>query len=78
MNDDGGMIFRVTVSNAGDYSIWPDDRMLPRGWKATEIIGDRATCLSYIDREWTRLSPAMAADGYRVSTKDVGSIVEGK
>lgn len=78
MTSEDGMIFRVTVSSAGDYSIWPDDRMLPRGWDATEIVGDRATCLSYIDREWTRLSPAMAADGYRVRTTNVGSILEGK
>lgn len=78
MNGEDGMIFRVTVSGVGDYSIWPDDRMLPRGWNATEIVGDRATCLSYIEREWTRLSPAMAADGCHVSATDVGSVLEGK
>lgn len=78
MNDGDEKVFHVTVNGNGDYSIWPSDRVLPRGWDATEIVGDRSACLAYIDREWTALTPAPAANGGRVSATNVREFLGGE
>jgi uncharacterized protein YbdZ (MbtH family) len=56
-------VFRVIKSRACEYSIWSDTRPLPRGWEAVDMVGSKSACLSYIDREWTALSPASVAAG---------------
>jgi len=78
MDREKGDNFRVLISSSGDYSIWPDGRALPLGWDATEIVGIKSACLTYIEREWTMLSPAPAANRCRVGTTNASSFLEGE
>jgi MbtH protein len=50
-------IYLVVVNHEEQYSIWPADRPLPRGWRAEGTQGDRARCLDHIERVWTDMRP---------------------
>ncbi|RLK25810.1 MbtH protein [Micromonospora sp. M71_S20] len=60
-------ICRVVVNDEEQYSIWPDGREIPAGWRAEGFVGPRARCLEHIDSVWTDMRPlslrrAMAAE----------------
>ncbi|GAB7038401.1 MULTISPECIES: MbtH family protein [Catenuloplanes] len=57
MFDDERREFRVVVNHEEQFSIWPADRDLPLGWRATGPAGTRAECLAHIDEVWTDLRP---------------------
>ena len=50
--------FSVVVNGAEQYSVWPDGRTIPGGWRATGVRGTRGECLSHIDEVWTALRPS--------------------
>jgi MbtH protein len=59
--------YGVVINHEEQYSIWPIDRQLPRGWRLVGKQGSKAECLSYIDEVWTDMRPlslrrAMEAD----------------
>ncbi len=59
--------YRVLVNDEGQYSLWPDFREVPAGWRETGPRGKRKTCLDWIDEHWTDMRPtslvrAMEAD----------------
>jgi len=49
--------YGVVVNHEEQYSIWPVDRQLPRGWQLVGKQGSKAECLSYIDETWTDMRP---------------------
>ncbi|HEU4456589.1 MAG TPA: MbtH family protein [Longimicrobium sp.] len=49
--------YRVVVNHEEQYSIWPADRELPLGWRATEKEGPKDACLAYIEEVWTDMRP---------------------
>lgn len=57
MFDDEHREFRVVVNDEEQYSIWPIDRELPAGWRATGTNGPRSDCLAHIDQVWTDMRP---------------------
>ena len=50
-------IYKVVVNHEEQYSIWPNDRELPLGWKADGTSGTKAECLAYIQSVWTDMRP---------------------
>jgi MbtH protein len=56
-NDDGTEIFRVVVNHEEQYSIWPDDKKIPVGWREAGKTGEKRECLDYIDEVWTDMRP---------------------
>lgn len=50
-------IYRVVVNHEEQYSIWPEDRELPLGWKDAGKVGPKAECLAYIEEVWTDMTP---------------------
>jgi MbtH protein len=59
-------IYRVVVNDEEQYSIWPDYRPVPAGWREAGKNGPKAECLAYIKEVWTDMRPlslrkAMAA-----------------
>ncbi|MFN8096131.1 MAG: MbtH family NRPS accessory protein [Vicinamibacteria bacterium] len=48
----------VVVNHEGQYSIWPEARPLPGGWRAGGQTGTRAACLEFIESAWTDMTPA--------------------
>lgn len=57
MFDDEHREFHVVVNDEEQYSIWPADRAVPAGWRATATSGPKADCLAHIDQVWTDLRP---------------------
>lgn len=50
-------IYRVVVNDEEQYSIWPAEREIPRGWKDAGKSGPKAECLAYIEQVWTDMRP---------------------
>ncbi len=60
MSDDAredGQLYVVVINHEEQYSIWPNDRELPLGWKADGTSGTTAACLAYIQSVWTDMRP---------------------
>lgn len=49
--------FTVVLNHEEQYSIWPDGRELPAGWRAAGKTGTEQECLDYIDEVWTDMRP---------------------
>jgi MbtH protein len=45
------------VNDEEQYSIWPDGRALPAGWRDGGRVGPKAECLTYIKEVWTDMRP---------------------
>lgn len=56
-NQEDNTIYRVVVNHEEQYSIWPDYKEIPGGWKAVDKIGDKQACLDYIKEVWTDMRP---------------------
>lgn len=55
--DDDTTLFHVVVNHEEQYSIWPEYREIPNGWRAVGKSGKKAECLQYIDEVWTDMRP---------------------
>lgn len=49
--------FLVVVNHEEQYSIWPDYKPLPEGWRAAGKQGSKEECLAYIESVWTDMRP---------------------
>ncbi|MBX8513412.1 MbtH family NRPS accessory protein [Pseudomonas cichorii] len=49
--------FLVVVNAEEQYSIWPDYRSVPEGWRTLDVQGSKEECLSYIEKVWTDMRP---------------------
>jgi MbtH protein len=49
--------YKVVVNHEEQYSIWPADRELPRGWEEVGKAGPKEECLAYIEEVWTDMRP---------------------
>ena len=49
--------FRVVINHEEQYSIWPDYKAIPDGWKSVGVEGDKQTCLNHIETVWTDMRP---------------------
>jgi MbtH protein len=50
-------IYQVVINHEEQYSIWPEDREVPRGWKSIGKNGTKQDCLDYIEEVWTDMRP---------------------
>ncbi|MEN2507858.1 MbtH family protein [Stutzerimonas stutzeri] len=50
-------LFKVLVNHEEQYSLWPDYKAVPTGWRETGQRGSKAECLAYVEREWTDMRP---------------------
>jgi uncharacterized protein YbdZ (MbtH family) len=50
-------IYKVVVNHEEQYSIWPEYKENPLGWKDVGKIGPKADCLAYIKEVWTDMRP---------------------
>ena len=50
-------IYKVVVNHEEQYSIWPEDRDIPLGWREVGRSGPKAQCLEYIEEVWTDMRP---------------------
>lgn len=47
----------VVINDEEQYSIWPDFKAIPAGWKAVGKQGNKEECLQYIEEHWTDMRP---------------------
>jgi len=50
-------IYRVVVNHEEQYSIWPEYKEIPLGWKDAGKVGLKAECLAFIKEVWTDMRP---------------------
>jgi len=50
-------IYKVVVNHEEQYSIWPEYKENPLGWKDVGKVGAKAECLAYIKEVWTDMRP---------------------
>jgi uncharacterized protein YbdZ (MbtH family) len=50
-------IYKVVVNHEEQYSIWPEYKENPLGWKDVGKTGPKAECLAYIKEVWTDMRP---------------------
>ena len=50
-------IYRVVVNHEEQYSIWPDFKDVPAGWREVGRTGPKSECLEYIKEVWTDMRP---------------------
>ncbi len=52
-DDEDGTIYVAVMNDEEQYSIWPEGRELPLGWRETGMRGSRADVLAWIEEVWT-------------------------
>ncbi len=57
---DGFDEFMVLVNAEGQYSLWPTEMEIPKGWEQVGPTGTRDACLAYIEETWTDITPISA------------------
>src|SRR5215510_12869126 len=50
-------IYKVVVNHEEQYSIWPEYKENPLGWRDAGKSGLKAECLDYIKEVWTDMRP---------------------
>ena len=50
-------IYKVVVNHEEQYSIWPEYKENPLGWRDAGKAGPKAECLAYIKEVWTDMRP---------------------
>ncbi|MEM9484546.1 MAG: MbtH family NRPS accessory protein [Cyanobacteria bacterium P01_F01_bin.116] len=51
------LTYRVVISDEERYSIWPEYKEIPWGWRADGKLGTKQECLDYISEVWTDMRP---------------------
>jgi MbtH protein len=55
--EDENLIYNVVVNHEEQYSIWPEYKTIPGGWRAVGKSGRKPECLAYIKEVWTDMRP---------------------
>ena len=50
-------LFNVIVNDEEQYSIWPDYKELPAGWRFAGKSGSKDECMAYIKEIWVDFRP---------------------
>lgn len=56
-DEEDDTIYKVVVNHEEQYSIWPDYREIPLGWRAEGKQGSKRECLDHIQQVWTDMRP---------------------
>ncbi|MCX4881512.1 MbtH family protein [Streptomyces sp. NBC_00847] len=57
MLDGAAARFLVVVNHEGQFSLWPEDREPPAGWRTDGARGTRTECLDHIREHWDDMRP---------------------
>lgn len=50
--EDSPLTYEVLINHEAQYSIWPNFKALPQGWRIVGKNGDKEACLAYIKEVW--------------------------
>jgi MbtH protein len=60
--DSDDATFLVVVNHEEQYSIWPEGRDIPAGWRDAGHRGTKQECLGHIEEVWTDMRPKSVRD----------------
>lgn len=63
----------VVVNHEEQYSIWPEGRGVPAGWKDVGTRGAKQDCLAYIGKVWTDMRPLSLRRAMEVKASSRGA-----
>lgn len=63
-------IYKVVVNHEEQYSIWPEYKGNPLGWKDVGKAGPKPECLAYIREVWAEMRPLSLRKKMEESAKD--------
>lgn len=49
--------FKVLINGEEQYSLWPEYKAVPAGWKEAGKSGPKQECLDFIEAAWTDMRP---------------------
>jgi MbtH protein len=55
--DDEDGVFYVLVNDEDQHSLWPAFAEVPPGWQVKHGPDTRASCLAYVEENWTDMRP---------------------
>lgn len=55
--DEDTTVYRVVINHEEQYSIWPEWKDIPAGWRAVGPTGTKDECLAYVKEVWTDMRP---------------------
>ena len=50
-------LYQFVVTHEEQYSVWPEYKEIPGGWRMVDKIGNKQECLNYIKEVWTDMRP---------------------
>ncbi len=50
-------LYKVLINHQEQYSLWPDYKAVPGGWREAGKQGNKADCLAYVEQVWTDMRP---------------------
>lgn len=56
--ESNGQVFIVLINDEEQYSLWPEWKAVPAGWRSVGPRGSKEECLKYVDEVWTDMRPA--------------------
>ena len=56
-NEVSTVTYLVVINHEEQYSIWPDFKEIPAGWRTVGKSGNKDECLAYINEVWTDMRP---------------------
>lgn len=56
-DEDDSRIYIVLINDEEQYSLWPQGKKIPAGWRAVGKEGTREECSKYVDEVWTDMRP---------------------
>jgi MbtH protein len=56
-NDAEEVIYVVVINHEEQYSIWPNYKEIPKGWRSVDKSGSKQECLDYIKEVWVDMRP---------------------
>jgi MbtH protein len=68
-------LYTAVVNEEEQYSIWPQGRPLPPGWRDAGSAGTKEECLQFIENVWTDMRPLSLR---RAMAQSVNSSREGE
>ncbi len=57
MDNQTDQLYSVVVNHEEQYSIWPEYKDIPAGWREAGKTGTKKECLDYIETVWTDMRP---------------------
>ncbi|MBB4864952.1 MbtH protein [Pseudomonas nitritireducens] len=50
-------VYKVLVNGEEQYSLWPEYKEVPAGWREAGKQGNKAECLAFVEANWTDMRP---------------------